>query len=323
MSTRDELEQRLDAEIRATLAPRLAAALSRQEKTREAATVLFFGHGIYPSAKTVHRYTQHGSLTDINADLRAFWRDLREKGRVRLDTPTLPAEVTELFSDGLAKLWELAMDKAQAALEAEREDAAEQVAQAQREAAEAERLRRLVESDAEASEMELRQERERRERAEQRAEAQAAELDALQAALTQWQAQAEAEAKARQAAEERFSGDLAAERAARQRDTDMFDGEIQFAKLQIEAARSEGRELREQLRAEKASKELDLASYRQRASRAEAVLSETRQALAELSGRHEALEQRLAELQGRLKALAKGGHRVSVSAPATRRTGRR
>lgn len=323
MNAKTEIEKRTEEEIRATLAPRLAAAKNRQEKTRETATLLFFQYGIYPSAKVVHGYTQHGSMTDINGDLRDFWNDLRERSRVKIEAPMFPEPVANLFSDALAKVWELAMDKAHVALDGERQEAAEQVAQAQREAHESDRMRRIAEDDAEASQSELRQEREKRETAEKKVEAQAAEIEALQSSLAKWQAQAEAEAKARQEAQEQFSRDLEAQRAAQQRDAEMFEGEIKFAKMQIEAARSTERELRDQLKEEKTSKELELTSYRQRANRAEEALGATRMELAELKGRYEGLEGRHAELQERLKGLAKAGSRPVVKSPAKRRSLRR
>jgi hypothetical protein len=306
MTTKPSTLSRAEEEIHAALADRLARASTRQEKTRATASVLFFDFGVYPSAKVVHGYTKHGSMTDINGDLRAFWNDLREKTRVKIEAPMLPAEVTNLFSDGLARIWELAMDKAHAALDGERQESAEQVAQAQRETQEATRMRDVAEDQARASEAELRQERERRELAETRVGAQAAEIDALRSSIATWQAQAESEAKARQAAEEQFSRDLEAERAARQRDTEMFEGEIKFAKMQIEAARATERDLRDQIKEDKSSKEVELAAIRQRANRAEEILGNTRMELAELKGRYEGLVGRFSELQQRVKGMPRG-----------------
>lgn len=319
MTATPDIELQTEANILAVLTPRLAAAKNRQEKTRETATLLFFQYGIYPSAKTVHRYTQHGSLTDINTDLREFWNDLRERSRVKIEAPMFPDAVTALFSDALAKVWELAMDKAHAALDGERQEAADQVAQAQREAYEANRMRSIAEEDALSSERELRQERVRRENAEKRIEAQAAEIDALQSSLVQWQALAEAEAQARQEAQGQFFRDLEAERTARQRDTEMFEGEIKFAKMQIDAARSTERQLRDQIREDKASKDMELTAYRQRANRAEEALGAARLELAELKGRSEGLAARIAELQARIRELAKTGPRPAAIKPAAKR----
>lgn len=320
MNLGSESASKIETEIQAALAPRLAAATTRQEKTRETATLLFFGHGIYPSAKTVHAYTRHGSLTDINADLREFWDTLRELGRVKLHAPMLPESVTQLFSDGLAKVWELAMNKANAALDGEREEAAEQVTAARRETTEAEQQCKMAQHRLDACEAELQKERHGRMQVENCSAAQAAEIEGLQSAVFQWQAQAGVAERARQEAEERFSRELQAERDARARDAEMFEGEIRFAKMQIESARLAESDLREQLKAEKASREKELASYQQRTTRAEEIFGAAREELAELKGRHAELESRLGEMQDRIKKLAKGSGRGMVAPGIKRRS---
>lgn len=324
MSTqRTEISPQTDAAIRETLAPRLAAAKTRQAKSRETASLLFFTYGIYPSAALVRGYTQHGSATDINNDLRDFWHELREKTRVRIEAPMLPDELAAVFSEALGNVWEVAVAKADATLDAERQEAAAAVAEARREAEEDRRRRRDAEDRIEASEAELRQERSRREEAEKRVEAQGAEIAVLQSSLATWQQQAETEAKARQEAEERFSRDLEAERTANQRNIEMLDGEVKFAKMQIEAARSTERDLRDQLKEEKATKEAALTSYRQRANRAEEALGAARLELAELKGRNEGLEGRLSELQARVKSMTKGVGRGTAKSTVKRRSLRR
>ena len=310
-------------EVVEALAPRLAPLTTRQEMVREAAATLFFGHGIYPSAKTVLAYIKHGSMSDINNDLREFWSELREKSRIKIEAPMFPDAVNALFCNALAKVWELAMDKANAALDGERQEAADLVAQAERKAEDADRKRLIAESDAAECESEMRQERERRESADQKIEAQAAEIGVLQSSLAKWQSQAESEAKARQEAEKQFSADLGAERAANQRNIEILDGEVKFVKMQIEVARSTERDLRDQLKEEKANKEIELAAYRQRANRAEEELGTTRIELAGIKGRFEGIENRNTELQERLKGLAKRTQNSGVKPIAKRRSLRR
>ena len=155
-------------------------------------------------------------------------------------------------------------------------------------------MRRAAEEEMDNQAAEMRNERERREVAEKRVEAQAAEIEGLQSSLAKWQQQAEAEATARQEAERQFSRDLEAERAERQREAERFSGESRFAKMQIEQARTSERELREQLKAVSASKDVELSTYRQRASRAEEALGAVRLELAEMRGRAQALERGLA-----------------------------
>lgn len=298
--TRNGVEQSILAELQA----RMPEDAPRREKTRIAASLLFFEHGIYPSAKVVLSYTQQGSLTDINRDLQSFWQELRDKARVQIDAPYLPPELVSGFGEGLAKLWELAVKKAQDELEGLRQEAQEVAAIAQREAVEAERMRKVAVDDAQAMAQELREERERREMAEKRTEAQSSEIEALRSSLAKWQQQAESEAKARQEAERQFSRDLEAERNDRQREADRFGGEIKFAKMQIETARTAERELREQLKALSESKDVELSSYRQRANRAEEALGAVRLELAEMRGRAMAAESRQEGMQERPKVVS-------------------
>ena len=309
---------KVNDELRRTISERVSHLDGRALKAREAAGFLFFTHGIYPSAAVVRDCIGVGSLTDVNNDLRSFWDDLRHKGAVKLSAPMLPESLVELFGEALAKVWQLAAEKARTGLEDERMEVVGLVAQAQREAAEAQRLRLVSDASAAAREAELRQEREKRAVAETRAQAQAAEIDALHTSLAKWQQQAAAEAQARQDAEERFSRDLEAQRAQHQHEAEMFSGEVRFAKLQIEAARSAERELRERLQAEKLGKEVELAAYRQRAAKAEEALGAARLELAEIKGQSSALEERLAEMHERLKELAKGSSK-GVVRPAVKR----
>ena len=78
----------------------------------------------------------------------------------------------------------------------------------------------------------------------------------------------------------------------------MFSGEVRFAKLQIEAARSAERE---RLQAEEA-------------------LGTARLELAEIKGQSSALEERLAEMQQRLKDVAKSGGKAVVRTAIKRGT---
>ena len=309
MTAKTDFEKQSDEGIRAALAPRLAAVKSRHEKTREAATLLFFGHGIYPSAKTVHSYTQHGSLTDINGDLREFWSDLREKTRVKLDAPMLPDELVSQFSEALAKVWSLAGEKANAVLDGERQEMHAKVLIAQQESTEAQRMCRVADERTQAIELELRQERERRELAEKRVEALAADVIGLQSSLAKWQEQAESEAKARKDSEERYLRDLESERSTRLHEAESLNSEIRFAKMQIESARSVERELRDQFVSIRSGLEIELASYRQKSSKAEDALATARLEMAELKGRYEGLALRNNELQDRIKGMAKLGVR--------------
>ena len=316
----EPLTSRADPELQRELLSRLPPDAPRKLKSRLATAFLFFEHGIYPSAKVVREYIQQGSLTDINKDLREFWQELREKSRVQIDAPSLPPDLLAGFGDGLSKLWELALGKAQVELEAFRQEAAESVAQSQLEVQAAVREQRRAEEDLAELDLELRQERERREQAEIRVEAQGAEMDALKSSLAKWQQQAADESAARLAAEERFSRELEVERAERRLEAERFNGESRFAKIQIDKARTEARELREQMNALSSSKEVELTTYRQRLNKAEEARGAAILELAELKGRLRAMEQQLVTLQeSRLKAQAERPRPPSRMKPLVKR----
>ena len=92
------------------------------------------------------------------------------------------------------------------------------------------------------------------------------DIASLKEALNDCRVSLEQQTQARAQAEARFSGDLADERLARQKEAEQFHSEINFAKMQIETARQAERELREQLKTERAQKYGELSSYRQRAN---------------------------------------------------------
>lgn len=289
---------RVDSTVREAVAARLVSDAPRKEKSRLAASILFFEHGIYPSAKAVLECTQQGSLTDINRDVQEFWRDLREKSKVQLDAPALPDELLATFSEGLRSLWALAAAKADEGLDALRQEAEDQVRVAKLHAVEARQAQLVAEERIQAVEQELREERARREAAETRAEVQSAEIESLTGSIEQWRRRHADEAGARREAEERFSKDLDAERAVRQSEAERYQGEVRFAKQQIDAAREAERRTRDEVA-------VDMASYRKRLAVVEEARDQAIQLIAELKGGKLALERRVVELQDRVDELTK------------------
>ena len=310
------------AEVRQSIESALAKlpeGATRSQKSLLVARTLLLDHGVYPSAKVLHDFTQHGSLTDISRDLRAFWTELRDKSRVQLNAPFLPEELVSQMGEALGKIWGLANDQAQRDLEEKRAECESQVSLANG-LAEASRIEKekalaLVRAHAE----EAQAERERREVAEMRVLSQQAEIEGLSNSLVSWQNQANKESEARRESEIRFSRDLEAERMDRSREAERFAGEINFAKRQIEAARSELKEIRERSAAERTGRELEVASYRQRMNKAEELVAATKGELAEVRAQKQWLDGQVADLQERVKELAK----VGVARIASRKPGKR
>ena len=138
-------------------------ALKRQfpntrELYREVCALLFFRHGITPTASRLYQLVKRGSMSTPTDVLRQFWVDLRENARVRLDRSDLPTELRELGGEWLSRVWSLAQQSAQAELAPMRDQHGEQVRQAGAEVqavrAELERLRerlRQAQADLEAA----------------------------------------------------------------------------------------------------------------------------------------------------------------------------
>jgi chromosome segregation ATPase len=298
----------VDAEIRAAVATLSARYTERRDLTRQVAGLLFFQFGLNPSIDLVRAYTGRGSKTDLAVDLQDFWRDVRDKGRIKLPGVELPDDLIERQSGVLGDLWRLALERATETLDAERTQAREQVDQARAAALQVEQLLQREQTE---------RERERHEAADATAAAQL-RIEELQARLQETDAQRASEVAGRaqalaqvanlqaqlaegeqqRAAEaERFSRDLAAERQARERSEERLTGETRFAKLQIEEARSTGRALKERLDALRSEKDLIERTMRQ-----------------QINGQAEALgaaRLEVGEARGRISALTDERHRLS------------
>src|SRR5471032_2705551 len=64
-----------------------------QELYREVCVLLFFRHGIAPTANRLYQLVKKGSMSAPAEALARFWATLREKSRVRIEHPDLPAEL--------------------------------------------------------------------------------------------------------------------------------------------------------------------------------------------------------------------------------------
>ncbi|WP_158935560.1 DNA-binding protein [Burkholderia sp. S171] len=139
MDASPALEAQLHADIAQEI-DRLRTQFPRtQELYREVCVLLFFRHGITPTANRLYQLVKKGSMSAPAEALARFWMTLREKSRVRIEHPDLPAELQSATGELAAALWTRAVDMAQeqlatAQLETQRSVADAQVRQAQAEA---------------------------------------------------------------------------------------------------------------------------------------------------------------------------------------------
>jgi hypothetical protein len=104
---------------------RLAAGIGRlklefpktRELYREVCALLFFRFGQAPTANRLYQLVRRGSMGTPAAVLGEFWAELREKSRVRIGHPDLPADLGAAAGELVAALWTRATASAAAELD--------------------------------------------------------------------------------------------------------------------------------------------------------------------------------------------------------------
>jgi hypothetical protein len=102
-----------------------------RELYREVCALLFFRYGITPTANRLYQLVKRGSMGTPTAVLGEFWAELREKSRVRIEHPDLPADLGAATGELVATLWSRATASAEAALDALRAELEAQRIEAQ------------------------------------------------------------------------------------------------------------------------------------------------------------------------------------------------
>lgn len=97
---------------------------------REVCVLLFFRHGVTPTASRLYQYVRRGSMGVPAQALAQFWDDLRERARVEIDHPGVPDALRQAAGQALAGLWEQATQLARDELAALRVEAQAQARQA-------------------------------------------------------------------------------------------------------------------------------------------------------------------------------------------------
>ncbi|MFH1872349.1 MAG: DNA-binding protein [Pseudomonadota bacterium] len=112
-----------EAQIQADIALLREQIADTQELYREVCVVLFFRHGITPTANKLYQYVRKGSMSAPAEALAKFWENLREKSRIRIEHPDLPDALKTAAGDLVATIWSQAQGAAEATLASLRSDA--------------------------------------------------------------------------------------------------------------------------------------------------------------------------------------------------------
>jgi chromosome segregation ATPase len=109
MDTEAKIERELHAEIE-LLREKFP---NTQDLYSEVCVLLFFRHGITPTANKLYQLVRKGSMSAPAEALVKFWGDLREKSRVRIENPDLPEDLKIAAGEMVGTLWSKAQGLAQ------------------------------------------------------------------------------------------------------------------------------------------------------------------------------------------------------------------
>ncbi len=127
-----------------------------QDLYREVCALLFFRHGITPTANKLYQLVRKGSMSAPAEALGQFWKTLREKSRTRIGHPDLPPVLSEATGEMIGMLWQRAQALAHESLEVVREEAKTSALEARTLAEEATYQTKLTEKSLEETQVRLR-----------------------------------------------------------------------------------------------------------------------------------------------------------------------
>ena len=139
----------VDTRIAADIEDLRRRCTDTRELYREVCALLFFRYGITPTANRLYQYVRKGSMSTPAQVLAGFWRDLRERTRVRIEQPGLPEELQSLAGDLVLQLWDRAQRAAEHTLATRTADADEQVSKVREEQQAAQARAGLLEQEVE------------------------------------------------------------------------------------------------------------------------------------------------------------------------------
>ncbi|WP_028215527.1 DNA-binding protein [Paraburkholderia mimosarum] len=278
-------ENRLQAEIE-----RLKGEFPHtRDLYREACALLFFRFGVTPTANRLYQLVRRGSMSTPVAVLNAFWAELREKSRVRIEHVDLPAELRDAAGDLVAILWKRAAGAADDALQALRTEveAARLAAEASVAAVQADLAR--TETALEQRTTTLLTAQVRIQELEQAQAAAAATRNALEGEL----ARTQQALRERDAALVRARTDFAAELERQRTSTELAETRLQAAEkralLEIERERSTNARLQRELEGAQQRTARDGERAQGEIQSLQAQLGDLRHQAGMLEGRFEAM----------------------------------
>ncbi|MFT3850264.1 MAG: DNA-binding protein [Propionivibrio sp.] len=218
-----------------------------QELYREVCVLLFFRHGITPTANKLYQLVRKGSMSAPAEALRVFWEDLREKSRVRIEHPDLPETLRTAAGEMVARLWTQAQETAEQNLLVLRDQAAESIRSAHEAQQFAETEKLGFQKELERLCQELQTVEERALRLERDFSSEKASNEALSGQLISAGQQHKALESALDGARREFTSELEKQRQALDRSEERLLGSEKRALLEIDRERQTTSQLQHEI----------------------------------------------------------------------------
>jgi hypothetical protein len=294
-----------------------------RELYREVCALLFFRHGITPTANRLYQLVKRGSMGTPTAVLGEFWTELREKSRVRIDHPDLPADLGAAAGELVATLWTratasaaTALDALRAEVEAQRAESEQSVVAARDELGRVEtaleqRTAALLAAQVEVRELD-------------RAQAEGhAQRQALEGELARINAALAARDRELHEVREGFSRDLAKQRESAERADERLRASEKRALLEIDRERGAAATLQKEL--DEATRRADHkdADHRRAIEAIQAQLGDARHQAGVLQGRLDAVQAENVRLQAEMMTLREAETRARETRASSASAGAR
>ncbi|ANB77751.1 ATPase (plasmid) [Paraburkholderia phytofirmans OLGA172] len=305
-----------DAALAAEIERLKGAFPKTRELYREVCALLFFRHGITPTANRLYQLVRRGSMGTPTAVLGEFWAELREKSRVRIDHPDLPTDLGAAAGELVATLWTRATASAEAALDALRAELEAQQVEAQQSVVAArDELGRTETALEQRTAALLAAQVEIRELDKAQAEGHA-QRKALEAELERMRAGLAARDRELVEAREGFARELAKQREAAERAEERLRASEKRALLEIDRERNTATKLQKEL--DDATRRADRKDddHRRASETMQAQLGDARHQAGVLQGRLDAVQAESLRLQAEMMTLREAETRARETRPS-------
>lgn len=294
---------------------------------RETCMLLFFRHGITPTANKLYSLVRKGSMSAPANALDAFWRDLREKSRVRIESPDIPEGVRESAGNLVSALWRQAQEAAADGFAHRLAEVAETVSIKERSAEAATRLNADMEQQISSMKAKLEASEQRAAEIERLRAGDISTLAAQEKAFKTLSGERDRLAISLENARNNFSQDLEKLSASLRRAEDQYRTHEKKALLELEKARQNTIKLEKANSLLRTAAKADQDRFRKESTALQGTISELSEKIgiltgrfSELSGQHKETVQRLKRAEKML--MAEGTKASSQGRKGPSRTGK-